>query len=391
METQKGRRCFLKYLCSSLAFGAGSIYSIDKNKDLKIGKTFPISVSRSEAQSIGDTVSRMKKITIEEYFTTESLLDYLRSRIKAGAKYDSLFDYNSEQLLSGMLSEKRLKDMDEAGIDMQVISALPWHEGLVDPSEATAMARRTNDETHEIIKKYPKRYAGFAGLAFQDPEAASKELERAVKDLGLKGAMIYSHIHGKFLDDKKFWPVFEKAENLNVPIYLHPKGPPPNMIEPYLDYGLWGPALGFGADISVHALRLIGSGLFDKYPGLKIILGHAGEGLPYWLHRLGMGVAQAQTGASAPIQPGARIPRMLGKKKPGQYILDNFYVTPTGMFWEPVLMFMHSVLGPDRIIFAVDYPAGSNVEGVKSIEALPISNADKEKIFHLNAVKLLKL
>lgn len=391
MESQKGRRRFLKYIFSLLAFGTGSIYSFGKNKGMKIGKPGQISMSRSEAQTVGNTVSKMKKITIEEYFTTESLLDYLRSRIKAGAKYNSLFDYTSEQLLSGILSDQRLKDMDEAGIDMQVISALPWHEGLVDPAEATDMARRTNDEIYKITKQYPKRYAGFAGLACQDPEAAAKELERAVKELGLKGAMIYSHIQGKFLDDKKFWPVFEKAEKLNVPIYLHPKGPPPNMIEPYLDYGLWGPALGFGADISLHALRLIDSGLFDKHPGLKIILGHAGEGLPYWLHRLGMGVAQSQTGAPATIQPGAKIPSMLCKKRPGQYILDNFYVTPTGMFWEPVLMFIHSVLGPDRILFAVDYPAGSNIEGVKSIESLPISNEDKEKIFHQNTEKLLGL
>jgi 5-carboxyvanillate decarboxylase len=255
------------------------------------------------------------------------------------------------------------------------------------------MARRTNDEIYEIIKKHPKRYAGFAGLACHDPEAAAKELERAVKELGLKGAMIYSHIQGEYLDNKKFWPVFEKAEKLDVPIYIHPKGMPLSGIEPYLDYGLWGASWGFAADAGLHAMRLISSGMFDQYPRLKIILGHGGEGLPFWLHRIGMGTKtpQGQVGATTPSPSGTKIPRSLCKNSPGQYVKENFYVTTSGMFWEPALMFIHSVLGPDRILFAVDYPAGSNSQGVKTVESLAISNEDKKKIFHLNAERVLKL
>jgi 5-carboxyvanillate decarboxylase len=405
MENQKARRRFLKHLFSLLAFGAGSIYSLRRNKGLIAGKPCSIGINRSEAQAAGTVVPKMKKITIEEYFTTESLLDYLRSRVKAGAKYDSTFDYGPDSILlagGGILSEERLKDMDEAGIDMQVLSALPWHEGLVDPSEGTAMAKRTNDEIYEITRKYPKRYAGFAGLAYHNPEGAAKELERAVKELGLKGALIYSHIQNEYLDNQKFWPVFEKAEELDVPIYIHPKGPPANMIGPYLDYSLWGASWGFAADVGIHAMRLISSSLFDKYPKLKIIVGHAGEGLPFWLHRIGMGSGMPQvqggtpagTGArqeSLPMLPGQKIPSALCKKRPGQYVLENFYVTTSGMFWEPVLMFLHTVLGPDRIIFAVDYPAGNNKAGVKSIESLAMSNEDKEKLFHLNAERLLKM
>lgn len=405
METKKERRRFLKYLFSSLALGGASFYPFGKNKGVPTETSGLLKTGLSKTHAgAGNTVPKMKKITIEEYFTTESLLDYLRSRVKAGALYDSLFDYSPDSMLlagGGILSEQRLKDMDDAGVDMQVLSALPWHEGLVDPAEGTAMARRTNDEIYKITRKYPKRYAGFAGLACHNPEGAAKELERAVKELGLKGALIYSHIQGEYLDNQKFWPVFEKAEEMDVPIYIHPKGPPPNMIGPYLDYNLWGASWGFAADVGIHALRLISSGLFDKYPRLKIILGHAGEGLPYWLSRIGMGLGPSQGRVKAPSQgqvtsmpaspPGTKIPRSLCKNSPSQYVKDNFYVTTSGMFWEPVLMFLHTVLEPDRILFAVDYPAGNNIEGVKSIESLPITNEDKEKIFHLNTERLLRL
>lgn len=403
MDSKKGRRRFLKNIFSFLAFGAGSSLLFKKNKYVRHEKRGPINFGPSEAQAAG-SISGMKKITIEEYFTTESLLDYLRSRVRAGALYDSLFDYSPDSMLlagGGILSEERLKDMDEAGIDMQVISALPWHEGLVDPAEGTAMAKRTNDEIYEITRRYPERYAGFAGLACHNPEGAARELERAVKELGLKGAMIYSHIQGEYLDNQRFLPVFEKAQELDVPIYIHPKGPPPDMIGPYLDYNLWGASWGFAADVGLHAMRLISSGLFDKYPKLKIIVGHAGEGLPYWLSRIGMGSgtsqrqeeepSQAQTGSIPPSPPGTKIPRALCRRSPAEYVRENFYVTTSGMFWEPVLMFLHSVLGPERILFAVDYPAGDNKAGVKSIESLAISNEDKNKIFHLNAERLLKL
>lgn len=388
MEDRYQRRRFLKYIFSLLVFGAGSIYSFGKNKGLRTEKSMPIGMSSSNAQTVIKTVSRMKTIAIEEAFSTESLLAQVAARVKAGAKYNSVFDYRSgtEAIIFG---ERRLKEMDEAGIDMQVISHPAYHEGIVDPTEATAMTRIVNDEIYKITRQYPKRFEGFAGLACQDPESATKELERAVKELGLKGAMIYSHSQGEYLDARKYWPIFETAEKLDVPIYIHPEGPPPNMIEPYLDYALWAASWGFAADVGLHAMRLICSGLFDKYPGLKIILGHGGEGLPFWLHRIGMGGAQPK-GAVTPILPGTKIPYALCKNRPGDYVKKNFYVTTSGMFWEPVLMFLHTVMGPDRVLFACDYPA-SNIEDVRSIEALPISNEDKEKIFHLNAENLLKL
>jgi len=352
-----------------------------------------------EAKTIDNTVSGMKKIAIEEHFTTEKILNHLASRVKAGAKYNMPLSYDVSSHAQSFISDKRLKDMDEAGIDMQVISPVCFQDGLVDPSEASALARVTNDETYEIVKKYPKRFAGFAGLACQDPDAAAKELERAVKELGLKGAMIYSHIQGEYLDAQKFRVIFETAERLGVPIYLHPKEPSPDMIKPYMTYpALAGKIWGYAAEAGLHAMRLICSGLFDQCPDLKMILGHGGEGLPALMWRMGMGSNDGdggqppgEKGNASGTPPSGMSSRLSLKKQPGQYVKDNFYVTTSGMFWAPVLEFLHSAMGPDRVLFAVDYPAESNVKAVKAVESLTIGNEDKDKIFRLNTERLLKL
>jgi len=397
MKNEKERRQFLKYLFSSLAFGVGSIYSFGKDKGMGTEKAGIIKLGPSVAHGKDGVVSSIKKIPVEEHFTTEKILNHLAARVKAGAKFNMPITYNVSDHAQSFIGDKRLKDMDDAGIDMQVISPVCFQDGLVDPSEATALARITNDELYEIIKKYPKRFAGFAGLACQDPDAAAKELERAVKELGLKGAMIYSHIQGEYLDAKKFWIIFETAERLGVPIYLHPKEPSPDMIKPYSTYpALAGKIWGYAAEAGLHAMRLIASGLFDKYPNLRIILGHGGEGLPALMWRMGMsgegsesGQPSGGKGSGSSAPPGSD--RINLKKQPGDYVKDNFYVSTSGMFWAPVLQFLHSAMGPDRVLFAVDYPAESSSLAVKAIESLAISDEDKEKIFHLNTEKLLKL
>jgi 5-carboxyvanillate decarboxylase len=397
METKNERRHFLKYLFSIMAFGSSSIYSFGKNKGMLSDKTSLINLRPSEALGMTGSLSKAKKIGVEEHFTTEKILNKLAERVKAGARFDMPITYDIGSHAHSFISDKRLKDMDDAGIDMQVLSPVCFQDGLVDPHEATSLAKLTNDELFEIIKKYPKRFAGFAGLACVDPDAAAKELERAVKDLGLKGAMIYSHIRGEYLDAKKFWVIFETADKLGVPIYLHPKEPSPDMIKPYLTYpALAGKIWGYAAEAGLHAMRLIESGLFDKYPGLRIILGHGGEGLPALMWRMGLDSDQNSDGLQGGEGKGSgQIPGQPGqlaiKKQPGQYVKDNFYVTTSGMFWGPVLEFLHSAMGSDRVLFAVDYPAESNIKAVKSIESLSISNEDKEKIFHLNTEKLLRL
>ncbi len=392
MKPITGRRNFIKYFSSMLAFVAGTAFSFGKNFDPVTGKAHPTLWSTSAAEATENAVSGMKKIAVEEHFTTEKILTYLAARVKAGAVYNMPLPYTVDAHRQSMIGEKRFKDMDEAGIDMQVISPVCFQDGLVDPAEAAALAKLTNDELAKIIETYPKRFYGFAALACQDPDAAARELERAVQQLKLKGAMIYSHIQGEYLDGSKFRCIFETAERLGVPIYLHPKEPSPGMIKPYEVYPLLeGKAWGYAAEAGLHAMRLIASGLFDEHPRLQIILGHGGEGLPYWLWRMGsgegLGEEKEEKDTGRPGMPGGT-----SLQKPlAVYVRNNFYASTSGMAWGPVLQFLHTAMGPDRVLFAVDYPSESNIRAVKAVASLPIGDEDRKKIFYLNTKRLLRL
>jgi 2,3-dihydroxybenzoate decarboxylase len=219
----------------------------------------------------------------------------------------------------------------------------------------------------------------LATLATQVPLQAAEELHRAVVKLGLKGGIFFSHIKGEYLDDEKYWPIFEAASDLDVPLYLHPRGPSPGMAEPYLKYPvLAGATLGYAAEAGLHAMRLICSGVFDRYPNLKIILGHMGEALPYWLWRIDKHWDKVPIGKEL-------------RKRPGQYIKDSFFITTSGMFYTPAFMCAYLALGADKILFAVDYPFESIDAASSFAESLPISDADREKICCGNAEKLFKL
>jgi predicted TIM-barrel fold metal-dependent hydrolase len=335
----------------------------------------------------------MKRIAIEEHFWTQEFVDYLKStgelQAARDAKGNQTYKHEHFMLEPGVvealidIGEGRIKHMDEAGIDVQVLSFNAPGVEKLDNATGAKMAARVNDELARVIKKYPKRFSGFAALAYQDPVPAANELERAVKELGLKGAKLDSHVRGEFLDDPKYWPIFEKAEKLGVPIYIHPKNPPPDMAKPYLTYAaLAGPMLGYGAETALHAMRLICSGLFDKYPDLKIILGHLGEALPFWMWRL-----------DKPWRDGYQVDTKTAKikKRPSEYIKDNFFVTTSGMFWQPPLVCTLLALGADKILFAADHPWEKSKNAVNFMEAAPISDADKEKIYHSNVEKLLGL
>jgi 2,3-dihydroxybenzoate decarboxylase len=346
----------------------------------------------------------VKKIAIEEHFHTEEFVKYLYSRkewprreiIEEGGKRfirewwsrtgTRLMDPDQPNPLTD-LGEGRLRRMDEAGIDMQVLSlSFPGVE-LFDAADGTAMAKSINDELSGAVKRHPERFAGFAAIAPQDPEAAANELERAVVKLGLRGAVVNGHIQGEYLDDQKYWVILERAEKLDVPIYIHPKMPSSDMIKPYLAYpGLASAILGFSAEASLHAMRLILSGVFGKYPNLKIILGHLGEAIPYWLWRI-----DSRWMEEKKADPSSAAFYKDFKKSPAQCFKDNFYVTLSGMYWEPVLQFVCSVLGHDRIMFATDYPYESSRDATQFMESVQLSNTDKEKICHLNAEELLGL
>jgi 5-carboxyvanillate decarboxylase len=236
-------------------------------------------------------------------------------------------------------------------------------------------------------EKYPNRFAGFATVAWQAPEEAARELERAVKELGLKGLMLQqAKSDGTFFDEQKYWVIYEMAEKLDVPVYLHPGAMPPDMSKYYDYYPLVGWSMwGFSVSTSLHAVRMIMSGVFDKHPGFKLMLGHMGEGIPYWLWRMDNRYEREKPSFDKDA-PGQNL-----KKLPSQYVKENIYVTTSGVFWHPVLQFVNSVLGADRILFATDYAQESHVEAAQFIESAPISDSDKEKICHLNAERLFKL
>ena len=270
--------------------------------------------------------------------------------------------------------------MDAAGVDMQVLSFGSPGPQAFGADVAIPMARDANDLLFQAIQSYPARFAGFAALPTAAPEIAADELERCVKKLGFVGAMIHGHQQGSFLDEKKYWTLFERAEALDVPIYLHPTVPHPDAMKSYFQgyEELARAGWGFALDTSCHFLRIMFSGVFDAYPKLKIILGHLGEGLPFAMHRL-----DDHTRASAA--------RRGLKHSPLHYLKNNLLVTTSGNWYEPAFVCTLLALGVDNILFAIDWPYEANRTGMEFLRRLAISDADKEKIAHRNAERVLGL
>jgi predicted TIM-barrel fold metal-dependent hydrolase len=278
------------------------------------------------------------------------------------------------------LGALRLREMDEAGIDLQVLShSIPGLQAI-DAESAVPLARRVNDRLHAAVRAHPDRFAAFAALPTADPKAAADELERTVTKLGFKGAMVNGMTEGVFHDNERFWPIYERASALDVPIYIHPASPHPAVIEAYYkDYvekhpGILRAAWGFTVETATQGVRFVLSGVFDKYPGLKIILGHLGEGLPFYLWRITLGL-RGSTGA----------------KSFRDIFCEHFWITTSGFFSDPALLCCVMEMGIDRILFSVDYPFVDNPPGAEWIKTLPLSAEDTEKLLNGNAKRLLKL
>ena len=325
----------------------------------------------------------MKIIAIEEHFATPMY----REKVGAGTEYRRYFlSALGEQLGHDIraqimdLNEERLRQMDAQGIDIEVLSFTSPGPQAFEKDVAIPMARDANDRLRAAIDRHPDRFAGFAALPTADVDESVRELERCVKELDFKGAMIHGHQRGAFLDARTYWPIFAAAEALDVPIYLHPTVPHPDVARAYFaDYEeLEGAPWGFAVDTSCHFLRLMFSGLFDAHPKLKIILGHLGEGLPFAMHRL-----------NDRSLVGVR--RRGLKKTPLQYIKDNLLVTTSGNWYEPAFVCTLLALGADNILWAVDWPYESNKEAMDFFRRLALNDRDKEKIAHLNAERVLKM
>jgi 2,3-dihydroxybenzoate decarboxylase len=279
------------------------------------------------------------------------------------------------------LGELRIREMDEAGIDMQVLSHGAPSTQRLEGEQAVSLARGANDRLYDAIQRHPDRFAGFAALPTAEPKAAADELERTVTQYGFKGAMVHGLTNGVFFDDKRFWPILERAQALDVPIYLHPAVPARAVVDTYYkdylpDYpGILTAAWGFTVETATAGIRMVLSGAFDAYPNLKIILGHLGEGLPFLLWRINMALER----------PG-------NKSIPFREIFaTHFYITTSGNFSTPALVCSMLEMGIDRILYSVDYPYVMNPPGTAWMQDLQVAPEDKEKILSGNTKRLLKL
>jgi predicted TIM-barrel fold metal-dependent hydrolase len=315
----------------------------------------------------------MRVITLEEHFTTGSV-----ARTTGATRFADL----QPKLLD--LAAGRIADMDEAGIDLQLLSLVSSGIDALDAATATSLVRDVNDELASAVRAHPTRFAGFASLAWKDPHAAAAELDRCVTRLGFPGALVDGTTGGLFLDDPRFLPVFEAAAHLNVPIYLHPAPPPEPVRQAYFsglpgDLGFLLSIAGWGwhAETGLHTLRLIVSGLFDRFPGLQLIIGHMGEGIPYALAR-SSGVLSAAAHLRQPV---------------AAYFQSNIHLTTSGYFTHPPLRCAMDVVGLDRLLFSVDYPFSSNMRGRTFLDSLGgvLSPEDMAKLSHSNAEALLRL
>ena len=337
------------------------------------------------------------RIATEEAFAPPELFAAWREMLDGGAVDDpgfrSLWGFylNSGSERATALRERlqdlgprRLADMDATGIDRQVISLTAPGTQIFDADRAVAMATLANDQLADACRAHPDRYTGLTAIAPQDPEAAAAEIERGARTLGFKGVIINSHTRDEYLDDPKFWPIFEAAEALDTPVYLHPNTPSRGLVGPLLDAGLDGAIFGFAVETGMHLLRLIVAGVFDRFPRLRLVVGHLGEALPFWLFRLDY--------MHAATLRSRRYPHWTElAARPSDYMRRNVWVTTSGMAWPPAIMFTREVLGGDRVLYAMDYPYQFVADEVTVQDQLPLGPAEKKAFFQSNAERVFRL
>ena len=282
------------------------------------------------------------------------------------------------------LDELRLQHMDACGIDVQVLALTSPGVQVMDKATAVSFAREANDHLADAIRRHPTRFAGMLAVAPQDPQAAAKEIERGVTQLGIHAVVINSHTQGEYLSDPKFWDIFAAAEAHDAPIYLHPNSLPPGMYQPFFEAGLDGAIYGFGVETGLHALRIITAGVFDRFPKLRMVLGHMGEALPYWAYRLDyMHRATVKSQRYASVQPLRR--------QPSEYLREHFYITNSGVAWAPAIRFAQDFMGSDRVLYAMDYPYQHAVDEVIALDGMPMSAEDQLRFFQTNAQAVFKI
>ncbi len=337
------------------------------------------------------------RIATEEAFATQEQLDAIMRLVKEGRADKgtvSLWGFYGtspserttfirERLLD--LGELRIQAMDAAGIDKAVLALTsPGTQSIHDPEEARRIAFNANNQLKDACERYPDRFHGMIAVAPIDPEWSAQELRRGKEELGFHGVQINSHTHGHYLDEEQFDPILRACADLDLPLYIHPQGLPDSMIGDMAEAGLDGAVYGFGVETSYHAMRLLTTGVFDRYPGLQLMLGHGCEGLPYWLARL-----------NYMHQAGIRSQRYARLKPQNHdlfhYMRNNVLATNSGMPFGPAVKLMIDVMGEDRVMYAMDYPYQYVPEEVALLDNLDITPAQKKKFFQTNAERWFKL
>ena len=328
------------------------------------------------------------KIAIEEAFATDALIDAWRVMIADGAPGEAGMIHHLDRLINTSrgwgaqvaerlvdLGDIRLEQMDSNGIDRQVIAITSPGVQVFDADTGNALAREANDILADAVKAHPARFTGLAAIAPQSPRTAAREIERAL-GLGLKGVMVNSHTKGEYLDAVCYRPILEAAESLDTPLYIHPRPVPPSMDSTFSERHLSGSMWGFQTDTALHALRMILAGIFDEFPDLRVVLGHLGEGLPFWLDRIDRIYSRGRNATDA-------YPFWICKRLPSEYFLENFWMSSSGHNWDPAVRFVEEVAGEDRLMFAVDYPYEDCRQQVEQAAGVKVKNP--EKFYELTA------
>jgi 2,3-dihydroxybenzoate decarboxylase/5-carboxyvanillate decarboxylase len=337
---------------------------------------------------------KIRRIATEEAFCTPEVAAELTKVARApGNSLDipllqMVYDNGGKGRMADMLERlvdlevRRLADMDANGVDMHLLSLTAPGVQMFDADTAIELSVLANDRLAEVIVRHPTRFAGLAAVAPQSPKRAAKEMERAITKLKLNGFVINSHTNDEYLDDPKYFPVLEAAEALGGCIYIHPRAPSAGFDVPLRQYALDGALWGYGLEVGTHALRLIIGGVFDRFPNLKICLGHMGEAIHFWKWRIDfMNLRRQNAGQSPKLQLG----------KPSEYMKRNVVITTSGVEDDLALEYSLKALGEDNVMWAIDYPYQPSAPAVQWMDAAPVSEEVRAKLYHRNAQRIFRI
>ncbi len=326
---------------------------------------------------------KLRRIATEEAW---SIPEHIDSLVRIGqTSWDNLDARSWRQVTAASPLARHLVDVEERArvmerldVDMHVLSLTSPGVQMLERKRAVAMAALANDRMAEIVHAQPARFAGLASFAPQDPAAAAKEMDRCITKLKLNGFIVNSHTNNEYLDLPKYWEIFQAAEALNAAIYIHPRCPADTMAIPYSDYDMRAAIWGFQAEVGVHAMRLMLSGIFDRFPKLTIVLGHMGENVPFHLWRTDHWFERRRAVYASKLRPSELFKR-------------NIMITTSGVEHGPALRYAIEVLGADRIMWAIDYPYEEMAPAVAFMNNVEISEEDKARIFHSNAERVFHI